>query len=189
MIAKVIEDALLTQHELKTNLHKKHLMFKGFSGVLAAVKMNNKSLNEQIEAEVHRLYNTPKVELMFKRPTLGYIVEDRFTGKCWKEIERLKTIEEEERQCAVERNSILEEFWDIQKSVQQLVDANFSAPDNKKLDLLEFYLDTQSYQKKQQQNKEDCKQLETYLKCLIVAQDKVSQYIIKNYYETMGKSS
>lgn len=162
-------------------------MFKGFSGVLAAVKMKNKPLDEQIEAEVHRLYNTPKVALMFKRPTLEYIVEDRFTGKCWKEIERLKTIEEEEKQCAVERKNLMEEFWDIQKSVQQLVDDNLLAPDNKKLDLLEFYLDTQSYQKKQQQNKEDCKELETYLKCLIVAQDKVSQYIIKNYYQTIGK--
>lgn len=78
-------------------------------------------------------------------------------------------------------------FQEIQAILQDLVSENILAPENKKLDLLEFYLDTKLYQLKQQQNKEECKQLETYLKCLIQAQDNVSDYIIKKYYIPMGK--
>ncbi|KAL1501408.1 hypothetical protein ABEB36_006732 [Hypothenemus hampei] len=156
----------------------------GYSGVLAASAIE-RPINETLRKHLEEEFSSSRMALMFKRATLGFEVEDRFSGKCWTEIERLKRIEEEERLCNEERAKILEEFTHIQKVVQELVDENFEAPDNKKLDLLEFYLDVPEYHRKQLKNKDECKEVESYLKSLIVAQDKVSEYIIKNYYEPM----
>ncbi|XP_066139211.1 cilia- and flagella-associated protein 43 isoform X2 [Euwallacea fornicatus] len=157
----------------------------GYSGVLAAVRLPYKTDNQEELAKLCSLVNSPKYRLIFKKPTLGIAIENRFEGMNWKEIQRLKIIEEEERQCAKELSKILNEFQDIQNILINLVNQNVDGPENQKLDMLEFYLDIPSYHKRQQKNKEDCKELDTYLKCLILAQDKVSAYIIKNYYEPM----
>ncbi|XP_050303153.1 cilia- and flagella-associated protein 43 [Anthonomus grandis grandis] len=158
----------------------------GYDKNLVAVRLSGKEEDENLRQQVQDQHNSPKIALMFKRPTYSYPIEERFIGKSWKEIQKLKNIEAEEEQCRVEKNKILKEFQDIQNILQQLVSDNLEAPDNKKLDLLEFYLDAQSYQKKQQANKEECKELEIYLKHLILAQDTVSEYIINNYYKPMG---
>ncbi|XP_030768231.1 cilia- and flagella-associated protein 43 [Sitophilus oryzae] len=159
----------------------------GEDGVLTATQIRKETpdvqlLKEQITEEAAHL----KLALMFKRPTAGFPIEACFLGKPWKEIQRLKLIASEEKACRIEKEKIWAEFHDISKTLKALVDQNMETTENKKLDLMEFYLDTALYNKKQLQNKEDCKQTETYLKCLIVAQDKVSNYIIKNYWEPMG---
>ncbi|KAJ8927379.1 hypothetical protein NQ314_020154 [Rhamnusium bicolor] len=91
----------------------------------------------------------------------------------------------EEEICEVEKAEILEEFNDIRNELIYLVTNNLNGPENEKLDLQDFYLDTALYNLKKQQNREDCKKTEIYLKALIVAQDTISQYLLKNYWETM----
>ncbi|XP_019756358.2 cilia- and flagella-associated protein 43 [Dendroctonus ponderosae] len=158
----------------------------GCGGLLAAVKCVGNEEDETLMGKLREEKLSTKLALMFKRPTLGFEIEERFIGKCWLEIQKLKKIEAEEAHCKKERNKILSDFQYIQSVVQNLVTENLRAPENKTLDLLEFYLDAQAYHRKQQRNKKDCKELETYLKSLIIAQDKVSEYIIKNYYIPMG---
>lgn len=51
-----------------------------------------------------------KLALMFKRATLSFDVEERFRGKCWLEIQKLKKIEAEEAHCLNEKNKIWSEF-------------------------------------------------------------------------------
>ncbi|XP_076260442.1 cilia- and flagella-associated protein 43 [Rhynchophorus ferrugineus] len=158
----------------------------GIDNVLTGTLIRNDPDDMDMKQRINQLLRSPKIAVMFKRVTLGFTVESRFGNKSWKDIQRLKRIEMEEETCRVEKHKILKEFHSIQKSLVSLVDQNLDAAENEKLDLLEFYLDTTLYNKKQQQNKDDCKKTEIYLKCLVVAQDKVSSYIIKNYWEKMG---
>lgn len=67
-----------------------------------------------------------------------------------------------------------------------MVTKNLTGPENEKIDLVEFYLDTGAYQQKKLQNKEKCKETEIYMKALIIAQDKVTSFLKKNYLEPMG---
>lgn len=62
---------------------------------------------------------------------------------------------------------------------------NINGPDNEKLELSEFYLDTALYNYKRDLNKLECKNTENYLKALIVAQDKVSKYLMENCWHSM----
>lgn len=84
--------------------------FAGYDGVLAAVQLSGKSEDLELNNQLQDQKDSAKVALMFKRPTLGFDVEERFVGKCWTEIQRLKNIEAEEMQCKMERDKILKEF-------------------------------------------------------------------------------
>lgn len=91
--------------------------------------------------------------------------------------------------CAVEKGSIMVEFQNIKSTLVDLVSKNQTGPENEKLDLGEFYLDSALLANKQNINKEDIKNREMYLKALIVAQDKVSDHLKTNYLAIMDKPS
>nr|CAI5834168.1 unnamed protein product [Callosobruchus analis] len=140
----------------------------GRSSVMACTRLTNEPPDEGRKADLEDLMNSQRFQLMFKRQTLGFLPEER-----------------EEQLCRVERKRIMTEFLSIKKALQELVTRNLEGPENEKIDLLEFYLDTSTYFQKRNQNKEDCRYMESYLKALIVAQDKVSEHIIKTYWEPM----
>lgn len=103
----------------------------------------------------------------------------------WLEVQRILKCEREEEICREQKAALLEEFKDIQKTLCDLVTKNLEGPENEKIDLVEFYLDTTTYNLRKAINKEECKTTETYLKSLIEAQDRVSTYLQKNYLDTM----
>lgn len=100
-------------------------------------------------------------------------------------MEQILHTEREREICAAEKESVLSEFEIIKSQLQELVTKNINGPDNEKLDLSEFYLDTALYNYKRDVNKQECKNTEIYLKALIEAQDKVSKYLMENCWHPM----
>lgn len=92
----------------------------------------------------------------------------------------------EEKLCRDEKQNILSELNKIRDTLKEMVTKNLTGPENEKIDLLEFYLDTESYNERKTKNKDECKTAEINMKALIVAQDKVTDHLKKNYLETMG---
>nr|CAH7727119.1 unnamed protein product [Callosobruchus chinensis] len=164
---------------------ERYVITLGRSSVVACTRLTYDPPDEGRRTELEELMNSQRFQLMFKRPTLGFLPEGRFEGKSWVEVEEILRIEREEELCRVERKRIMDEFLSIKEALQELVTQNLEGPENEKIDLLEFYLDTSTYFQKRNQNKEDCRYMESYLKALIVAQDKVSEHIIKTYWEPM----
>lgn len=66
-----------------------------------------------------------------------------------------------------------------------MVTRNLEGPENEKIELTEFYLDTLTYSQKKAMNKIESKKLETYLTAQIEAQNKVSEHLQKHYLDPM----
>lgn len=115
-----------------------------------------------------------------------FFTAERFKGKTWIEIQEILKTEEEEKICRAEKESILEEFREIKETLISKVTHNMIGPENEKIDLLEFFLDTAVYNQKKLKNKEECKETEINMKALMVAQDKVTSYLKTNYLQPMG---
>ncbi|KAJ8944589.1 hypothetical protein NQ318_006002 [Aromia moschata] len=158
----------------------KYIISLGRENVLACTNVVATKIDEDLKANLHELKTSTKYALMFKRPTIGFKPEERFHGKTWLEVQKILETEKEEEICRDEKQAIMKEFLEIQSILTGLVTKNQEAPENEKLDTLEFYLDTALYNKKKEKNKEDCKHVENYLKALIVAQDEVTDHLIKN---------
>lgn len=92
----------------------------------------------------------------------------------------------EEKLCKGEKQDILVELNRIRDTLRAMVTKNLTGSENEKIDLLEFYLDTETYNEKKTKNKDECKTAEINMKSLIVAQDKVTNHLKKNYLQTMG---
>ncbi|CAH1968983.1 unnamed protein product [Acanthoscelides obtectus] len=157
----------------------------GRSNVMACTKLTDEPPDEDRRAELEELMKSQRYQLMFKRMTLGFLPDGRFEGKSWIEVEEILRIEKEKQLCRVERKRIMDEFLSIKRTLNDLVTQNLEGPENERIDLHEFYLDTSTYVQKRNKNIEDCRYMDRYLKALIVAQDKVSDHIIKTYWEPM----
>ncbi|XP_060535582.1 cilia- and flagella-associated protein 43 [Cylas formicarius] len=162
------------------------VMSLGNEGVLCVTRLADREPDHLLNRRNMELKESTKYALMFKSPTICCEPEEMYRGNTWKDVQRLRQIAREEELCKLEKNAVWNEFKDIQRQLRELVTRNLEGPENEKIDLTEFYLDTALYNVMQQNNKEDCKRTETYLRCLIVAQDKVSDYLIKNYWDKMG---
>lgn len=103
----------------------------------------------------------------------------------WLEVEQILHTEREKEICEAEKEIVLFEFEIIKSQLQELVTKNINGPDNERLDLSEFFLDTALYNYKKDINKQECKSTEIYLKALIEAQDKVSKYLMENCWHPM----
>lgn len=111
--------------------------------------------------------------------------------KTWLELVVLRTTQREYRLCLRERFYILEEFKVIQKEVQELLTENIEGPDNEVLDVQKFNLDTEQAEEQRMWSETRCRHAKTYLETLIVAQDNVTKWCKKYFWERMhihGKS-
>ncbi|CAH1176208.1 unnamed protein product [Phaedon cochleariae] len=158
----------------------------GRDGNLVCTNLVANEVYEDLRDDLVNTMKSTKYALMFKRPTLGFSPEGRFSNKTWVEVDRIMKLEKEEEQCRAEKGEIVKELNDIKKTLTELVTSNLEGPENEKIDLVEFYLDSSAYHQKKIANREKCKRTEVYLKALMEAQDRVSQHIIKTYLEPMG---
>ncbi|KAJ8982465.1 hypothetical protein NQ317_000423 [Molorchus minor] len=163
----------------------KYIVSLGVEGTMVCTSIVANKIDEGLKNKLYELKDSVKYAVMFKRPTIGFKPEKRFHGKTWLEVQRALNIEKEEEICKEEKDDIKKELKEIKSILKHLVTKNIEGPDNERLDMLEFYLDTALYNNKRDQNKSDCKNAETYLKALIEAQDEVSNHLMKNYWEPM----
>ncbi|KAJ8921824.1 hypothetical protein NQ315_008456 [Exocentrus adspersus] len=166
-----------------------YILSLGRDNVLVCTKLTQTVVDPERKQSIDSVVASTKLQLMFKRPTIGFKPEARFKHKSWLEVEQILQTEKEEAMCSTEKAEILLEFNDIKDTINDLVTKNIEGPDNEKLDLLEFHLDTALYNQKKELNKQECKNTEIYLKALIVAQDKVSKYLMENCWYTMDVKS
>lgn len=98
----------------------------------------------------------------------------------------METTKREELSCRVERDNILAEFKSIKTELGRLLTANIEGPDNEKLDLQEFNLDVDLKEELIRQSQDDCQRTKIYLESLIVAQDKVTQWLKTFCWDSMA---
>ena len=100
-------------------------------------------------------------------------------------VEIMKVIKEYKR-CKKNRQSILKKFGEIQKSVQTLLTMNLEGPENEYLDVQDFNLDNELRERQIVENKQKCDETKRYLEALMLAQDKVSNWIKTFCWDTMA---
>lgn len=109
----------------------------------------------------------------------------------WFEVTESIRKDKEAQLCARERASILEDFKVIQGEIQALLIKNLEGPDNEKIPIQEFNLDTEYAELLKKQSAKKCEETKNYLEALIVAQDKVTQWCKGYFWNRMwvqGKS-
>lgn len=102
-------------------------------------------------------------------------------GKTWLEIIAIQEETKEREICASEKRSILEELRCIKKEVQSLLTQNLEGPEDERLDIQSFNLETEQSEALKQKSSARCKQAKLYLEALIVAQNTVAEWS-KNYF-------
>ncbi|XP_044262211.1 cilia- and flagella-associated protein 43 [Tribolium madens] len=165
--------------------HQKYMITLGRDTVLACTNLMERRIDSKLKQEFEDTLNSDDYKLLFTRRTLGYFPRGIYEGKCYLEVQEMKKIEKEYLQCKKERDSILAEFRSIQKELQELLTANLEGPDNEKLDMKEFNLNTTLYNQKAEFNRKLKKATELYLKNLIQAQNMISNYMVTNFWDKM----
>lgn len=165
--------------------HEKYLISLGYDGVLVCTNLMENNINPRLKQELEDKHTSSDYNLLFSRRTIGYVPKGIYEGKCYLEVEELKKIEKERIKCEAERNSILQEFRSIQKELQQLLTQNIEGPENERLDLKEFNLNTTLFETKAAYNRDLRRATEVYLKHLIEAQNKITEYMMVNFWNNM----
>lgn len=98
----------------------------------------------------------------------------------------MQKIEKEFQLCKNERESILNEFRCIQQELQQLFTKNLEGPENERIPIQEFNLETDFALEQKQQSKIECRRTKLYLEKLIEAQDKVAKWCKMYFHDRMG---
>lgn len=99
----------------------------------------------------------------------------------WFQVTESKRKEKESELCAEERAIILQDFKIIQSEIQELLTINLEGPDNEKIPIQDFNLDTEYADRLKSESAKLCEQTKNYLEALIVAQDKVTKWC-KGYF-------
>ncbi|KAG5881166.1 hypothetical protein JTB14_024580 [Gonioctena quinquepunctata] len=166
----------------------KYILSLGRDDVLVCTNLVDRTINQTFRNTLVELKESTKFALMFKRFTMGFEPEGKFQNMTWMDVDCVMKLESDELECREEKQEILAEFKDIKTTLNKMITNNLEGPENEKIDLLEFYLDTPTYNIEKHKNKEECKKKEVYFKALIEARDRVSQHIIRNYLDKMRVS-
>lgn len=100
-------------------------------------------------------------------------------------MEQMKKTQEEYMKCEEQRKGIMKRLRVIKKQVELLLSRNLDGPTNEYLDIQDFNLDTELKDRLWLENGMKCKQTKIFLEKLIVAQDKISQWIKEFCWDTM----
>lgn len=109
----------------------------------------------------------------------------------WFEVTESQRKEKESELCAAERSGIFRDFRIIQAEIQELLTKNLEGPENEKIPIQDFNLDTDYAEDLKAASARLCKQTKEYLEALIVAQDKVTKWCKGYFWDRMlvqGKS-
>lgn len=102
-------------------------------------------------------------------------------------MEDMKRIQQDYLKCETQRKSIIKHFKSIKRQVAELLTQNLEGPENEYLDIQDFNLDSELKEQRWHENNAKCKETRIYLEKLIVAQDKVSQWIKEYCWDTMAE--
>lgn len=104
----------------------------------------------------------------------------------WLELVAMRIKEKEHKSCWRERKYIMDEFKVIQEEVQQLLTTNMEGPENEILDVQKFNLDTEYAEEQKLWSAVRCKHAKLYLEALIVAQDNVTKWCKRYFWDRMN---
>lgn len=88
-------------------------------------------------------------------------------------------------QFAQSKQELVTEFQEIRIRIREMLDWNEVCPENERLSIAAFNLDKDYIERREKETNEECERLETYLKNLIVAQNKIAEDIKGRYWEQM----
>lgn len=163
----------------------KYIVTLGREGVLACTLLTETQDNSELSQLLETIHKSDDFKLMFSRRTIGFVPKGKYEGKCYLEVQELERIEKERIKCASQRTTLLREFRSIQTEVQTLLTANITGPENEQLSLSEFDMHVQLHTQKATEHKKQRKAMEEYLKQLMEAQNKVSEYMMVTFWDTM----
>ncbi|GJQ81907.1 hypothetical protein Trydic_g3740, partial [Trypoxylus dichotomus] len=165
----------------------KYVISLGRNNLITCTCITDKEIDQEQVDYLRSILETPRLMQMFKHPTIGFLPKGEFEGTTWLEMEQMKKTEEEYLKCEKQRKNILKRFRQIKRMVGELLTKNLEGPENEYLDVQDFNLDTELKEQRWLENNEKCKETKIYLEKLIVAQDKVSQWIKEYCWDTMAE--
>lgn len=144
-----------------------------------------RTLGFQLKGEICFLFTT---RFTFKKMSITFLFDylGEYEGKTWMEVIEMQTLEKETQLCKDERQSILNEFKCIQQDIQELLTKNLEGPENERIPIQEFNLETDYAQEQRQRSKIECKRTKLYLERLIEVQDQVAKWCKINFYDKMS---
>lgn len=187
--------------------NKKYVLTLGRENNLVCTALDYVVVDAEKDEELEKTYSEKFVN-MFSRRTIGFADSGRYARKrkiiffeatknlagtdiTWLELVAERIKEEERKSCYRERSYILWEFKAIQDEVQELLTKNLEGPENEVLDMQKFNLDTEYAEEQKLWAGVRCKHTKIYLEALIVAQDNVTKWCKKYFWDRMsvqGKS-
>ncbi|KAK9882218.1 hypothetical protein WA026_019732 [Henosepilachna vigintioctopunctata] len=163
----------------------KYIVSLGYDNIVACSNLIDREENHEMREELMKLLNSSRYALLFQRKTTGFDPGAEFREYTWLELDRMQKIEQERKLCEGEKASILAEFQEIREELRNLLNQNLEGPDNEKLDLVEFNLNTKYFDDMKEKNRVECKETEQHMKKYTAALNKVCDNIKKQCYDTM----
>ncbi|KAI4459081.1 hypothetical protein MML48_6g00013951 [Holotrichia oblita] len=165
----------------------KYVISLGRNNLLTCSNIAQVEVDEEKLETLRKILTSPRLILMFKHPTTGFLPIGEFEGVTWLEMEEMKRVQEDYLKCATQRKSIIKHFKSIKKQVVALLTQNLEGPENEYLDIQDFNLDSELKEQRWLENNLKCKETKIHLEKMIVAQDKVSDWIKQYCWDTMAE--
>lgn len=162
---------------------KKHVISLGRENNLVCTLIEKYSGNEKFLEELRSELQSEKMSKMFQRHTAGFLLKGESPEMTWFEVMEIRRREEERVACEKDRERILIEFDSIRKEIQELLTKNLEGPENEKLDIQKFNLDKERAEEMKKHNEALCEHTKNYLQALIVAQDEVTDFCRKYFWD------
>ncbi|KAL3280262.1 hypothetical protein HHI36_017757 [Cryptolaemus montrouzieri] len=163
----------------------KYIVSLGYDNIVACTNLVDNEPNHEMQSDLLKVLNSNRYALLFQRKTIGLQPGAEFQDYTWLEINRMRKTGHEKKLFEEERNAIVEEFREIRNQLRSLLNQNLEGPENEKLELAEFNLDTKYFDELKEANRIECKETEQYIKKYMVAMYKVCDNIKKMCYDSM----
>lgn len=116
--------------------------------------------------------------------TIGFLPED-YNVRNYTELVQKGKNEEEEQVAKAIKIELYNRFQIVKKQVIKLLEANIFGPELEKIDLLEFFLHKKMREHKENMTDFECEWYRRWCKQTIEAQDKITSFLKKKYWDPM----
>ncbi|XP_045460970.1 cilia- and flagella-associated protein 43 [Harmonia axyridis] len=164
----------------------KYIVSLGNDNIVACTNLVDNEPDYEMQENLIKLLNSNRYSILFQRKTIGFDPGPTMRDYTWLEVDKMRRIDRERKIHEEEKASIYAEFNEIKVALKALLNQNLEGPENERLDLVEFNLDTKYFDEIKEKNRVECKDTEQYIKKYVAAIYSVCDRIKKLFYNTMA---
>ncbi|XP_044762202.1 cilia- and flagella-associated protein 43 [Coccinella septempunctata] len=164
----------------------KYIVSLGNDNIVACTNLINNEPDYGMQEDLIKLLNSNRYALLFQRKTKGFDPGPTMRDYTWLEVDKMRRTEHERKAFQEEKAAIYVEYNEIRNKLRALLNQNLEGPENEKLDLVEFNLDTKYFDEIKEKNRVECKDTEQYIKKYVAAIYRVCDNIKNLCYNTMA---